>query len=187
MRRLACCTLVLPAVRMQQNATGCDATECAGVSRRPHGALGSAIDGSISKPRRHRFRRVCAATSLDSSGDIFGLAVNETPWKPVLTMPQLGEHRRPQDLVQPALIAAALTLEPFDHVGIDAHRQLSLHGAIELSALCSAPVTLTCRWHVREVDLGFRLGGQCRQLIGNGGFGPLWSPSTRPTDGGRSH
>src|SRR3984885_3909440 len=103
------------------------------------------------------------AGSLPSLGNS-----NETLWKPILTMPQLGEHRRPQDFVQPALIPAALTLEPFDHVGIDAHRQLSLHGTIELSALCSAPVTLTRRRHVGEVDLGFGLSGQRSQFLANG-------------------
>src|ERR1700738_1708889 len=95
-------------------------------------------------------------------------SVNETPWKSMLKMPQLVEHPCPQDFVQPALIAAPLTLEPFDHVGIYAHRQLSLHGTIEFSALCSAPVTLSRRRHVGEVDLALRLGGQGRQFLANG-------------------
>src|ERR1700736_4190638 len=79
---------------------------------------------------------------------------------PILRETGRSPQRMNRDPVDP--VAA------FDHVGIYPHRQLSLHGTSEFSALCSAPVTLSRRRHVGEVDLALRLGGQRRQFLANG-------------------
>ena len=63
-----------------------------------------------------------------------------------------------KNIVQPALVAAALAFEPFQHVGIYPHGKLLLDGAVQLATLCALPVFAQCGRQVRKVNLAFGLG-----------------------------
>jgi hypothetical protein len=80
---------------------------------------------------------------------------------------ELPEHLGAQDFVEPALIALALAVEPLQHVGFDAHRQLALERAIKFPPHRALPVLLACGRDVRKVDLVIRPGRRTRPWLGH--------------------
>jgi hypothetical protein len=50
-------------------------------------------------------------------------------------LPECTQHGIAQNVVQPALVAAALAFEPFQHVRIYPHCELLFDGTVKLAAL----------------------------------------------------
>jgi hypothetical protein len=54
-----------------------------------------------------------------------------------ITLARRTQHGATQNIVQSALVAAALAFEPFQHVGITLHGQLLLDGSVKRVTLCA--------------------------------------------------
>ena len=86
---------------------------------------------------------------------------------------RLALHRNPENPVNPRLVALALALDPCQHIGIEANRQLLLCG--RPCGRCFFEEFISERWNVGIVNrLGVQPSGLCRgELPGPLGVKPM--------------